>query len=130
MLAGRPITEGSLNGSRLPWTFRVDTKINKSFRVNAGGKDGGDKRPLDFNVYLQIQNLLNTQNITSVYRFTGNPDDDGYLESPEGQQDISNRSATTELAGQSFVDMYDYWQDRPGHYTRPRTIRLGAEINF
>ena len=31
------------------------------------------------NLYLWIGNILNTQNINSVYRFTGVSNDDGYL---------------------------------------------------
>jgi hypothetical protein len=30
-------------------------------------------------------------NIISVYKFTGNPDDDGYLESASGQQAVSSQ---------------------------------------
>ena len=42
-------------------------------------------------MYLQIQNLLNTKNIISVYRATGNPEDDGYL-TVESQNDIMSRN--------------------------------------
>jgi len=61
----RSSLEGSLNGARLPWSVRINTKINKRFTMEVGKLD--NKRTLGFNVYLQVQNLLNTQNVRSVY---------------------------------------------------------------
>ena len=86
----RSVLEGSINGSRLPWTVRINTKINKRFTIDVGELD--NKRKLGFNVYLQVQNLLNTQNVRSVYRATGNPDDDGYLSSASAQTDIESQN--------------------------------------
>jgi hypothetical protein len=58
--------------------------VNKDFQVSVARK-GEDKDPkkLYFSVYLWIQNLLNTKNIISVYRYTGNANDDGYLDAPQ-----------------------------------------------
>ncbi len=119
----RSTLEGSLNGSRLPWTVRINTKINKRFTMDVGQLD--NKRTLGFNVYLQVQNLLNTKNIRSVYRATGNPDDDGYLSDASAQTDIQGQNDP-----QSFIDMYRIKIDNPSNYGLPRLARLGIEINF
>lgn len=119
----RSTLEGSLNGSRLPWQVRVNTKFNKRFKMEVGELD--NKRTLGFNVYVQVQNLLNTKNVMSVYRATGNPDDDGYL---------SDAAAQSEIAGQndpqSFIDLYTMKVNNPSNYSLPRMARLGIEINF
>ena len=119
----RSTLEGSLNGSRLPWTVRINTKINKRFTLDVGQLD--NKRTLGLNVYLQVQNLLNTKNIRSVYRATGNPDDDGYLSDAAAQTDIQAQNDP-----QSFTDMYRIKINNPSNYSLPRLARLGIEINF
>ena len=119
----RSTLDGSLNGSRLPWNVRINTKINKRFTLELGELD--NKRVLGFNVYLQIQNLLNTKNIRSVYRATGNPDDDGFLSDANAQSEINAQNDP-----QSFRDIYGYKVVNPFNYSLPRLARLGVEINF
>jgi len=119
----RSILDGSINGSRSPWTVRVNTKINKRFTADVGQLD--NKRTLGFNVYLQVQNLLNAQNIRSVYRATGNADDDGYLNDANSQSSIESQNDP-----QSFRDIYSIKVNNPSNYSLPRLFRLGVEINF
>ena len=119
----RSTLDGSLNGSRNPWTVRINTKINKRFSIDVGQLD--KKKKLGFNVYLQVQNLLNTKNVRSVYRATGNPDDDGYLSDASAQTDINAQNDP-----QSFRDMYMMKINNPSNYSLPRMARLGIEINF
>ncbi len=120
--AGTTPLEGSVNGSRLPWQFRMDLKIDKDFALKAG-KEG--KHGLALNVYIQIQNLLNTENIISVYRATGSPSDDGYLTYPGAQGYIN---ATTDP--QAFRDLYNVKVNNPNNYSLPRRARLGIELQF
>ena len=119
----RSTLDGSLYGSRNPWTVRINTKINKKFNLEVGQLD--NKRNLGLNVYLQVQNLLNTQNVRSVYRATGNPDDDGYLNDASAQTNIEAQNDP-----QSFRDLYMMKINSPFNYSLPRMARLGIEINF
>lgn len=116
----------TLNSSRLPWTFRVDLRINKDFAINVARK-GEDKDPkkLYFSVYLWIQNLLNTKNVINVYRYTGNANDDGYLDAPQSQGSINSQENP-----QSFRDLYRAAVNNPANYSMPRRIYLGASFNF
>ena len=68
----RSTLEGSINGSRLPWQFRMNMKVNKEFEIK-----WSDTKSSYVNVYVQVQNLLDARNIISVYRATGNAEDDG-----------------------------------------------------
>ena len=116
----RPILKGSINGSRLPWVFRIDAKFDKNFRVER--KEG---KYLDFNVYLQIQNLLDARNVLNVYAFTGNPDDDGYLTSAVAQEAIVNKTDP-----RAFIDLYSIKVNNPNNYSSPKRMNLGLTLKF
>ncbi len=115
---------GDINGSNLPWNFKVDLRVDKNIELT-WGKDGEDKKHAGLNVYVQVLNLLNTKNILAVYAATGNPDDDGYLASPGAQADIN-----VQTNPQSYMDMYSIYLRNPFVYSMPRVIRLGALLNF
>ncbi|CAN5409477.1 hypothetical protein BH09BAC1_BH09BAC1_07110 [soil metagenome] len=122
----RPVPKGSINGARLPWSFRLDLRIDKGFNITPTNKaTGKEGRNMYLNVYVWIQNLLDTRNIVKVYSFTGNPEDDGYLSSSIGQQDVKNQ-----LNSQSYTDLYNAWINNPDNYSLPRTIRLGLRFDF
>jgi outer membrane receptor protein involved in Fe transport len=116
----------SLNGPRLPWSFRADLRVNKDFAINVARK-GEDKDPkkLYFSVYVWIQNLFNTQNVLKVYRYTGSPSDDGFLDSPQKQVEIASK-----YNPQAYTDLYRATINNPDNYSLPRRIYLGASFNF
>ena len=120
----RSVLEGSINGSRLPWSFRVSSRISKRFVIKWDKKDGG-KKQINLSAYVQVQNLLNTANIISVYRATGNPDDDGYLSNQAAEAEIDSKNDPT-----SFEDLYRMRVNAPGNYSMPRMARLGLTIDF
>ncbi len=124
--------QGTINGSRLPWQFEVSTRIDKDFLItnigrkkDAEGKVIKDGKPLGLNVYTYITNLLNTKNTLSVYRYTGVGDDDGYLNSPQGQQSLSNIQFQ-----ESYIELYRYRLISPDNYNNPRRIYFGFSLNF
>jgi hypothetical protein len=122
----RHLLAGNINGSNKPWNFRMDLRIDKSLDLVWGGKkEGQEKKKASLNIYLQVLNLLNTKNVISVYRATGNPDDDGYLASSGNATSLSSRNNA-----QSFTDLYGIKVNNPGNYSRPRTIRIGIQLGF
>lgn len=108
--------DGQINGARLPWQMTFDTKINKRFLM-------GKRKSLE--VYLQIFNLFDTQNITGVYAFTGSPSDNGYLSSSAAEAQISQQANA-----RSYVDLYNRSINNSGFYGLPRRVRLGLSYNF
>lgn len=115
---------GTLNGSRLPWSYRLDLQLDRTFNLEFGSNE--DKKKVAFlNVYLRVTNLFNQFNLLNVYRATGNWDDDGYLEAASSQTSIQNQ-----LDEQSFRDFYQMKIQNPFNISTPRTIRLGVKFDF
>ncbi|MBI5216170.1 MAG: TonB-dependent receptor [Ignavibacteriae bacterium] len=113
-----------IGASTTPWFFNFDLRVDKSI----------DFGPIDMNIYVYVQNLLNTQNVVNVYSRTGNAYDDGYLSNP----DLSGTAIRTR--GQQFVDMYrainignrqHYALTQGGDlFGPPRQIRLGVRLEY
>jgi outer membrane receptor protein involved in Fe transport len=123
LLTSGAILQGSLNGSRLPWQFAIDARIDRDIILNVG--EGEKAKQVYMNVYAQVLNVLNTKNVMGVYRATGNPDDDGYLSSAEFQTQINDQNEP-----QAYRDMYGIAVNNPYNYSLPRRIRLGVMISF
>ncbi|NNC81946.1 MAG: hypothetical protein HKN79_00070, partial [Flavobacteriales bacterium] len=88
--------------------------------------DEGEKaKTANLNIYLLINNLLNTQNVVRVYPFTGDPDDDGFLVTPEGQQAVAGAPSPEAYADLYFLRLID-----PYNYGLGRTIQLGVKLDF
>ena len=104
----------------MPWQFRISMKVNKEFEIK-----WNDKKNLNLNVYLQVQNLLDARNIISVYRATGNPEDDGYLTAAASQNAIEAKNDA-----ESFRYLYSLAVNNPNNYSLPRMFRAGINIQF
>lgn len=129
---------GDLNSGNLPWRFMANLKIDKDFNFNFGKVDSvkGDlsRKAMALNIYLQITNLFNSANVLKVYRFTGDPTQDGYITSAEGLLDYDNKESIAIGFGKAFRDLYNVAlempDDRNSMFIRPRIIQLGATLSF
>jgi hypothetical protein len=121
---GRPVLEGSMNGSRLPGNFRVGLKIDKDFNLKS--KEGSDPFIKTLNVYFRVQNLLDTKNVLNVYRYTGSPDDDGYLD--------FYRQDAGDAIDQNRIDIYTVrllnGEGGTSNYSTPRRAYIGCTLTF
>ncbi|MFL5751964.1 MAG: TonB-dependent receptor plug domain-containing protein, partial [Bacteroidia bacterium] len=129
-IAANSYVAGDLNGSRYPWQFRTDLRIDKTFELTWGKADGDSKKNANLNVYLQVLNLFNTLNVVRVHPFTGSPSDDGYLGSPFAQGNLSSIATRGPLFYQSYLDLYKAALNDPTYYNRPRAIRIGLQLDF
>ncbi len=114
------IPQETLNASTTPWTYTIDLRLDKSFEVG----------PLDMNVYLTITNLLNTKNILGVFNTSGDPYDDGYLNTEEGQAKLASYAQYGEEYAEIYkkfylADIYD-----SGHFGTPRQVRVGFRLEY
>lgn len=122
------VLKGTLNGSRYPWTYGVNVKLDRDFLIYK--KKESDKKLTSMpimmiNAYIWVQNLFNIKNIVYVYRFTGDPDDDGFLSSSLGVTAVKEATLS-----QAFFDQYMIKVNYPFNYGSPRLVRLGATISF
>ena len=116
--------DGTLNGSRKPWTYRLDLQIDRNFNLEFGD-DENKKKAAYLNVYCRVTNLFNIQNVLNVYRATGTAMDDGYLAASQYQTSIQSQ-----LDEQSFRDYYLMKVQNPFNLGLPRTIRIGVKFDF
>lgn len=127
----RSTLSGSINGSNLPWQYQADLRIDKTFmfNFNKNKKDENGKTKAAkmgyVTVYVDIQNLFNFKNIISVYDYTGNPDDDGYLSAAAYQQQINSQVYVP-----SYINYYQMRMQNPYNYSRPIRASLGIQFGF
>ncbi len=138
---GNNITQfiyGDLNGSRFPWQFRTDMRIDKNFQLTFG-KSSPDGTPeserkeakiTNLNVYFQILNLLNTKNVINVHNYTGSATDDGYLSSAFGINEINQKYNQGSAYALAFVDQYNAKLNDGRYFSMPRQFRIGLQFDF
>lgn len=114
--------EGELNSSRLPSTTMLNLRVDRRFPLSGR---------TNLVVYLWVQNLLDVQNVQSVYNQTGLPGDDGYLVGPEGRDAVAAIAESQgALLADSFVDHYRTYASNPFQYGIPRQTRIGLRLDF
>lgn len=108
------------NASTTPWVFNIDLNWNKQFYFPG----------FNFELYVNVLNVLNSKRVINVYPTTGTPFDDGWLKSP---------SATTYKTIPYYEAFYrainldnrwglmNYYGDT---YDAPRQIRVGARVEL
>lgn len=122
------VVEGGVAGSRLPWHYMMDLRVDKRFDLSFKKKalDGLQRKPdVGITAFIYITNLLNTKDVLGVYGFTGRADDDGYLASPQGQLAVQ-----TAVNSQAYSDQYSLSIQNPGLINNPRRINVGLSLNF
>ena len=104
---------GKINSRTGPWTYRVDMKANKNFQIAR----------LNWDVYLWVINIFDTENALDVYEGTGRADNTGWLATADGE-------AFADRYGADGVAKYNFKQANPGSYDTPRQVRLGLRLMF
>ncbi len=120
-LGGR-VNEGDINGARLPWNVALNLRVDRDFNLFP---ETNANRGVLLNVYLRVSNLLDRRNIINVYEASGQPDDDGFLASPLGQNVLDSQ-----INEEAYIQLYNYRLLNPDFYSLPRRIFLGASFSF
>ncbi len=116
--------KGSPFGSRLPWQLTSSLNVQKDIPLKWEDKNGKSKGAY-LQVYYYVVNLLGRKNVFGVYEYTGAADDDGFLNSPQGQQALQNQ-----LSAEAYTFYYRTAVNNPGNYQGPRQMFLGARVFF
>lgn len=124
--ADRANIKGTPFGSRLPWQYNVDMNLSKNVLIKRGKTaEGVAKKPISANVFMWVTNIFNIERVSGVYSYTGQPTDDGFINSPRGQQAVSEQ-----LSAQSYTDLYRVLVNNPNNFLSPRFARLGVRFQF
>jgi outer membrane receptor protein involved in Fe transport len=104
---------GYINSAFGPSTFRIDLKVEKSFPIS------------NFYItpYVWVENLLDADNVITVYRSTGSPYTTGWLNEADAQGTIGQ-------VGEGYVRDYESLEKDPRNFGIPRLIKLGLKLNF
>jgi outer membrane receptor protein involved in Fe transport len=117
---------GSINGARLPWNFTTDLNVQKRFPVVVSK---ATNKKLWFNAYFRVQNVFNTKNIINLYKYSNDPENDGFLQSSFGQDRIRGVVETNRNLD-AFLDAYSWRLLAPGNFTLPRRMYVGVILDF
>ncbi|MEL6718463.1 MAG: TonB-dependent receptor, partial [Bacteroidota bacterium] len=112
--------KGELNGARRPWTFTLNLRVDKSFKIS---------NKLNANAYVRVSNLLDRENVLGVYSATGSAYDDGYLVSSIGRNQLEGIESSTREA-QSYIASYQWRLLNPNFFSLPRRIFAGLIFNL
>lgn len=127
---------GDINAARMPWSSLINLRVDRRFTLGANTA---------LTAFVWVQNLLDQDNVYGVYRFTGEPDEDGFLSSPGGINAVRNAATSFNdpAAGDAFAFHYGNFIDSPisvggnafssatgQRYGSPRRIRLGVRLSF
>ena len=104
---------GYINSAYAPGSFRIDLKVEKGFPIGN----------FYLTPYVWIENLLDSDNITGVWRSTGSPYTTGWLNDPDAQ-------GTIQQIGQGYAKDYETLEKSPTNFGIPRLIKLGLKLNF
>jgi hypothetical protein len=123
--------QGGLNGTRLPWHYGIDLRMDKTFMLKTGKNKTGIEGQQEMSryritIFAYVNNIFNIREILSVYPYTSRPDDDGYITSPTGQQFLNSQQGPM----QSAFDMYSLYVNDPSNLAAPRRIQVGASFGF
>ena len=111
-------TVGAINGSRKPWQFTLNLRIDKNFKIG---------NALGLNVYCRISNVLDRRNVLNVYSVTGSPEDDGFLRSSFGEDQLSTLD-TGQIT--NYLASYQWRILNDDFFSLPRRIFVGAIMDF
>jgi outer membrane receptor protein involved in Fe transport len=120
---------GAINSGELPGSARIDLRVDRAFDLGL--------RSSTLKAYVWVQNLFDTETVLAVYRSTGLPDYDGYLDTEGGRSFLDSAA---DPAGRAFnYGAYtsgpvniggNQTSASPFFYGQPRRIRLGVLLNF
>jgi hypothetical protein len=110
----------SINFSTTPWTYRLDMKLDKSFRLG----------PVDVNLYLWITNVFNRQNVVQVFNTSTDAYDDGWLASETGKTRTDGYARYGADKAVLHEKLHRTMTYDPTFLGQPRQVRLGLRLDY
>ncbi|MBC8186032.1 TonB-dependent receptor [candidate division KSB1 bacterium] len=110
------------NTSLTPWNFTIDLTLNKVFFFEN----------FDVDLYVNVLNLLNTQNIINVYPNTGSTEDDGWFRSVHARSFLQIPGYENMYRNINLNNRWAYTNATGGNdmFSAPRQIRFGVRFEI
>lgn len=114
-----PVPLDTRNSEYGDWTLFVDLKAEREFNF------GGNK----VTPYVWVKNLLDRDNVITVYEGTGSATSTGWLATPEGQAFVQSFSTPdrTDFTGEQKLRLAE---NNPTNFANPRQILFGLRVSF
>ncbi len=124
-----------MGSRRMPATKTVDAKFEKWFALGKLNKETGLRSSsLRVGFYIDVRNVFDWRNVSSVYSNTGLPNDNGQSPRYEKFQyrDCKDFGFKNELEywQADVADWKEYVGQNPSNYGQPRLLRLGLRMSF
>ena len=110
--------EGPVNSGTYPTYTNLDLRVDRAVELFG----------ITANTYVAVYNALDSDQINAVYHGTGNVNEDGWIATEAGQKWLANRQ--TQFPDIDGAGMYEDNLSVPSRWGRPRTVRVGLNINF
>ncbi len=105
---------GGINSARMPWSNRVDLRVDRRFDVTGRAS---------VTAFVWVQNLFGNNNTNDVWRFTGLPDTDGFLATAAGDRFLND---SVPFAAEAYAH-----DNRVLNWVGiPRLTRVGIRVDF
>ena len=114
-LSDQPVA--GLNSGVMPATFNIDLRLDKTFVISG----------VNLGLFCVVKNVLNTQNVSAVYNYSGLPDNDGYLTTQAGQNWLNDWAIGGPESGQ---DLYTSRITSPSRWGTPRQVQIGLRVDL
>lgn len=108
-----PENERSINAVNIDWTYQIDFRLTKTFHFG----------PVDTDFFVNVTNLLDTENYVSVWESSGDPGTTYWLYTNEGQSWLEDQGASGE-------EKYLLREDDPNNWSVPRMVHAGVSIRY
>lgn len=121
LFAVSPQPASGINSRYGPWMFRIDMKATKTLFFSNG---------INLDFYVWILNLLDRDNVLSVYESSGDALSTNWLVTQPGQDWIEANADVHDASGLTGEEKYILASQNPGNYDIPRQVRFGIRMSF
>jgi len=109
-----------VNSRYSDWKFRIDLKASKAFKIGKASLD----------VYVWVLNLLDRDNVISVYESSGSAESTNWLTTESGENWQETYDTVTDESGLTGAQKYELKEKDPQNYDIPRQVRFGIRMSF
>jgi outer membrane receptor protein involved in Fe transport len=125
IISGTQLTAplGTVNSLRMPGSTLTNLRVDRNFNLG----------PASLRAYVWVQNLFDQEIINNVYRATGQPDNDGFIDqfSPTNPAETFAYQQLVEgPVNNSTGGFFASGEQGARFYGLPRRVRLGLLVNF